>query len=316
MGLHPAGYDVWRHRDSYVPEVSAGAPPDIVFTGGQNWGFPPLHPETRRQKGHRYYIDCLRHQLQRAGLVRIDHVMGLHRLFWIPKGYEPAHGAYVRYPAEELYAILCLESHRHKSLIVGENLGTVPRYVNPTMARHNIKEMYVVQYVLAGQDRLRPVHPDSVASLNTHDMPPFRAFWEGLDIEDRRSLGFLTGRSATEERKLRARVRKSMISFFKRRGQLKHTGDAANSKHAGPEVVRAFLEFLSASPSELVLVNLEDLWLESEPQNVPGTSDQRPNWRRQARHRLEAFCRMPQVLDTLTEVNRLRKREVRNQKSE
>ncbi len=316
LGLHPAGYDVWRHRDSYVPEVSAGAPPDIVFTGGQNWGFPPLHPETRRQKGHRYYIDCLRHQLERAGLVRIDHVMGLHRLFWIPKGHEPAHGAYVRYPAEELYAILCLESHRHKSLIVGENLGTVPRYVNPTMARHNIKRMYVVQYALSGQDQLHPVYQDSVASLNTHDMPPFRAFWEGLDIEDRRSLGFLTERSATEERKLRASVRKSMIAFFKRRGQLKHVADAANSKHAGPEVVRAFLEFLSASPSELVLINLEDLWLESEPQNVPGTSDQRPNWRRKARHRLEAFRQMPQVLDTLTEVKRLRKRAVRKQKSE
>ena len=308
LGLHPAGYDVWRHRDSYVLAATAGAPPDIVFTGGQNWGFPPLHPETRRQKGYRYYIDCLRHQFRHAGLVRIDHVMGLHRLFWIPKGYEPAHGAYVRYPADELYAILCLESHRHKSLIVGENLGTVPRDVNPMMVRHNIKRMYVIGYELAGQDRLRPVYPDSVASLNTHDMPTFGAFWEGLDIRDRQALGFLTGRAAAAERKLRRAVRKSMTAFFRRRGLLEESGYGAQPKDADPHaVLRAFLRFLSASASELLLINLEDLWLEREPQNVPGTSDQRANWRRKARYSLETFCRMPEVVDTLGEVDRLRR---------
>jgi len=300
LGLHPAGYDVWRHREAFVGEMSAGAPPDILFTGGQNWGFPPLHPETRRQRGHAYMIACLRQQLRHAGLLRVDHVMGLHRLFWIPKGLEPAHGAYVQYPAEELYAILCLESHRHKSLIVGENLGTVPRYVNPTMARHNIKRMYVVQYVLAGGSRLRLVPSDCVASLNTHDMPTFAAFWEGLDIEDRSELGFLSRRDAIAERKLRQAVRKSLTRFFERRGWLDNSSPSAES------VARAFLKLLSASRAEVVLVNLEDLWGESQPQNVPGTTDQRPNWQRKARYSLEEFFRMTQVLDTLREVDRLR----------
>jgi len=304
VGLHPAGYDVWRHRDSFVLDETAGAPPDIIFTGGQNWGFPPLHPDPRRQAGYRYYIDCLRQQLRFAGLLRVDHVMGLHRLFWIPRGYDPTHGTYVRYPAEHLYAILCIESHRHQSVIAGENLGIVPRNVNPAMARHNIKRMYVVQYGLSGRDRLRPVEPDSIASLNTHDMPPFAAFWEGLDIEDRRALGFLAERPAVAERRLRALVRKSMTEFFKRRGQLKSA--TADSKRCRPEIVRAFLSFLSSSPAELVLVNLEDLWLEREPQNVPGTNRQRPNWRRKARHSLEEFRRMPQVLEILREANRLR----------
>ncbi|PYU96058.1 MAG: 4-alpha-glucanotransferase [Acidobacteria bacterium] len=300
LGLHPAGYDVWRHREAFVGEMSAGAPPDILFTGGQNWGFPPLHPETRRQRGHAYMIACLRQQLRHAGLLRVDHVMGLHRLFWIPKGLEPAHGAYVQYPAEELYAILCLESHRHKSLIVGENLGTVPRYVNPTMARHNIKRMYVVQYVLAGGSRLRLVPSDCVASLNTHDMPTFAAFWEGLDIEDRSELGFLSRRDAIAERKLRQAVRKSLTRFFERRGWLDNSSPSAES------VARAFLKLLSASRAEVVLVNIEDLWGESQPQNVPGTTDQRPNWQRKARYSLEEFFRMTQVLDTLREVDRLR----------
>lgn len=306
VGLHPAGYDVWRHRDSFVLDVTAGAPPDIIFTGGQNWGFPPLHPDPRRQAGYRYFIDCLRQQLRFAGLLRVDHVMGLHRLFWIPRGYDPTHGTYVRYPAEHLYAILCLESHRHQSVIAGENLGIVPRYVNPAMARHNIKRMYVVQYGLSGRDRLRPVDPDSIASLNTHDMPPFAAFWEGLDIEDRRALGFLAAPPAVAERKLRVAVRKSLTAFFARRGQLKPARRRKESNRCRPEIVRAFLSFLGASPAELVLVNLEDLWMERKPQNVPGTNRQRPNWRRRARRRLEEFRRMPEVLEALREVNRLR----------
>jgi len=300
LGINAAGYDVWRHREAFVCEMSAGAPPDIVFTGGQNWGFPPLHPETRRQRGHRYYVASLRQQLQHAGLLRIDHVMGLHRLFWIPKGLEPSHGAYVRYPAEELYAILSLESHRHKSVIVGENLGTVPKYVNPTMARHNVKRMYVVQYELAGRDKLRPIPSHCVASLNTHDMPLFAAFWDGLDIEDRCQLGFLAELDANAERKLRQSVRESLSHYLALRGWL------SNSSRSTDAIIQAFLKLLSASAAEVVLVNLEDLWLESEPQNVPGTTVQRPNWQRKARYSLETFCEMPQVLDTLREINRLR----------
>lgn len=307
VGLHPAGYDVWRHRHSFVLDVTAGAPPDIIFTGGQNWGFPPLHPDPRRQAGYRYFIDCLRQQLRFAGLLRVDHVMGLHRLFWIPRGYDPTQGTYVRYPAEHLYAILCLESHRHQSVIAGENLGIVPRYVNPAMARHNIKRMYVVQYGLSGHDRLRPVEPDSIASLNTHDMPPFAAFWEGLDIEDRRALGFLAAPPAVAERQLRAAVRKSMTAFFERRGQLKAARRRNQSNRCRPEIVRAFLSFLGSSPAELVLVNLEDLWMERNPQNVPGTNRQRPNWRRRARRRLEEFRRLPEVLEALREMNQLRR---------
>src|SRR3990172_6909058 len=148
LGVHPHSYDVWREREAFVLGVSGGAPPDVVFTQGQDWGFPPLHPEAIREQGYRYVIAYLRHQLQHTTLLRIDHVMGLHRLFWIPKGLEARDGVCVRYPAEELYAIFCLESHRHRASIVGENLGTVPAYVNSAMARHNLHRMYVLQYEL------------------------------------------------------------------------------------------------------------------------------------------------------------------------
>ena len=129
--------------------ATAGAPPDAVFTGGQNWYFPPLHPENIRQDGYRYVRDYLRHHLQYADMLRIDHVMGLHRLFWIPPGQDASRGVYVRYHAEELYAILALESHRHRSVIVGEDLGIVPAYVRKAMSRHGLHRMYVLYYELA-----------------------------------------------------------------------------------------------------------------------------------------------------------------------
>jgi 4-alpha-glucanotransferase len=304
LGVHPYGYDVWREREAFVLRVSGGAPPDVVFTQGQDWGFPPLHPEAIREQGYRYVIACLRHQLRHTSLLRIDHVMGLHRLFWIPKGLEPRDGVYVRYPAEELYAIVCLESHRHRASIVGENLGTVPAYVNASMARHGLQRMYVMQYELAAGPRhvLRAAPHDSVASLNTHDMPPFAAYWEGLDIVDRLRLGLLDPAGARIEQENRRSLRPALERFLERQGWL--TGD---SPGLAP-LLQACLRFLSASPARVVLVNLEDLWLEREPQNVPGTREERLNWQRKARYAAEAFREMAMVVDPLREIADLRRR--------
>ncbi|MFQ5816643.1 MAG: 4-alpha-glucanotransferase [Terriglobia bacterium] len=304
LGVHPAGYDVWQERAVFAVDACGGAPPDAVFTGGQNWGFPPLHPETIRETGYRYFIACLRHHLNYARLLRLDHVMGLHRLFWIPKGMGSREGVYVRYRAEELYAILSLESHRHKAWIVGENLGTVPAYVNPTMRRHNIQRMYVAQYQLVANPRraLRAISNDSLASLNTHDMPLFAAFWQGLDIKDRLTLGLLNQTSARRERKPRLALKRALVKFFQREGLLKRSSRDAQS------VIRSCLAHLAASPARAVVVNLEDLWLETQSQNVPGTGAERPNWRLKARHALEAFCQLPPIVATLREMNHLRRR--------
>ncbi|MFQ5892799.1 MAG: 4-alpha-glucanotransferase, partial [Nitrospinota bacterium] len=282
LGVHPYGYDVWRERELFASGIAVGAPPDTFFTEGQTWDFPPLHPEQSRAQHYRYVIASLDHHLRAAGILRIDHVMGLHRLFWIPRGMGPAEGVYVRYPAEELYAIVSLASHRHKAWIIGENLGTVPYYVNPTMARHNIHRMYVLQYELTA-DRSRPlraIHADSVASLNTHDMPPFAAFWQGLDIEDREAMGLLDEVGVRRERKRRESIKRALVGFLKRQGHLR--GPATMQA-----VLRACLAHLSASPARVVLVNVEDLWQETEAQNVPGTGEERPNWRRKAAYGLE-----------------------------
>ncbi len=303
LGAHPNGYDVWREREAFTLGTSAGAPPDVVFTRGQNWGFPPLHPERIREQGYRYLVTCLHHHLKYAGILRIDHVMVLQRLFFIPNGMEARDGVYVRYRAEELYSILALESHRHKAVIVGEDLGTVPSYVRPAMKKYGLHRTYVVQYELASdQRRLSPIPSGAVASLNTHDMPPFTAFWQGRDIEERRRLGLLDSLGARAERDKFQSIKEALVTFLRKQGWLREPEDDTFT------VLTACLSFLAASRAQMVLVNLEDLWLETQPQNVPTTKDEYPNWRRKARYSFERLCQLPQVVDTLLTVNELRKR--------
>ena len=304
LGVNPDGYDMWREHSLFTMGVSVGAPPDTLFSGGQDWGFTPLHPEKIREQEHRYFIACLNHQLEYASILRIDHVMGLHRLFWIPEGMEPSKGVYVRYAADELYAILSLESHRHKCLLVGENLGTVPPYVNEAMTRHNIQCMYVTQYEITPDSNgtLREVPTNAVASLNTHDMPPFSAFWQGLDIEDRLAMKILDTTGAHVERGSRQNLKQALVNFLQRNGWLKGNSWDTHS------VLRACLAFLASSHARILLVNLEDLWLETEPQNVPGIQEEHPNWRRKARYSLEVLSQMPEVLDAVEEIDRIFKR--------
>src|SRR5205085_1675658 len=155
----------------------------IVFPEGQNWGFVPLHPENIRTQGYRYVREFLRHQMKYAKILRIDHVASLHRVFWIPPGSDADDGVYVRYPAEELYGVFALESYRHQTILVGEDLGTVPPEVPRAMTRHNFHRMYVMQYELQPDPGAALPDPPAmaIASINTHDMPPFGGFWKGHD---------------------------------------------------------------------------------------------------------------------------------------
>ena len=265
-----------------------------------------MHPEKMRLRQHDYTIAYIRNHLRHARLLRIDHVMGLHRLFWIPKGLTGDKGVYVEYPADELYAILSLESHRHKAGVVGENLGVVPPAVNSAMARHNIQKMYVMQYEIAGSDvqhALRRAPRGTVATLNTHDMPPFRAFLDGTDIEDRLDLRFINLKEAQKERKTRATNRKALIADLQRKGFLK-----SGRRPAPQAIYRAALEFLAASKAGIVLLNLEDLWQETQPQNVPATEHERPNWKRRAKLSIEQIRNDPALAEILSTVERRRKK--------
>jgi 4-alpha-glucanotransferase len=304
LGVNRDGYDVWRERDVFALAASAGAPPDAFFTGGQNWGFPPLNSENLRRKRYQYYIECVRHHLGYARMLRIDHVMGLHRSYWIPHGFQAKEGVYVHYRAAEFYAILSLEAHRHRAEIVGENLGTVPVYVNRAMARHKIHGMHVSQFFVGTDPRgaLPPIEDDTVASLNTHDTPTFAGFWHETDIQDRLELGLLSGSEAEDQRRDRSARREALIGFLQSSGALPdNRGDPL-------AVLRAWLSHIASSDATVVLLNLEDLWLEAAPQNVPGTWEERPNWKRKARFTIDELGGKDEVAAVLRMVDELRRR--------
>lgn len=339
LGVNGGGYDTWWEREIFAQGASGGAPPDTFFSGGQNWGFPPLHPRQLRAQGYRYFIASLRAQMRFARYLRIDHVMGLHRLFWIPDGFEATDGVYVTYPAEELYAVLCLESHRNQTIVLGEDLGTVPDYVRPAMSKHAVRRMYVLSYELnAGEETpgdeassgraetsggeaipggeaagtLTPVSPGVVASVNTHDMPPFAGFLTGEDVGERRSAGHLEAEAVDTALAERRRLTRTLAGWLEANGMLDPADAPTQAEMETPTdaelygLLRGALRFLAQSPAELVLVNLEDLLLERRPQNVPGTSDERPNWQLRAAAALEDLREIPQVREALIEVNRLR----------
>jgi 4-alpha-glucanotransferase len=303
LGVHGGGFDVWQHRQIFAAGATAGAPPDAVFTGGQNWWCPPLHPQKIREQGYRYVADYLRHHLKYASMLRIDHVMGMHRLYWIPQGAEASRGVYVRYRAEELYAVLAVESSRSRSVIVGEDLGIVPSYVRPAMSRHGLHRMYILYYEILekASGKLNKIPPKTIAALNTHDMPPFAGFWREDDIRERKELGLTDDKGMRQETRERHAVKIGLASFLRGRKYLKNTSPGSG------EALKACLAYMSASRARFVLVNLEDLWLETRAQNVPGVGDKYPSWKNKARYNLEEILESPEVIGALKEVNGIRK---------
>ncbi|GIW70832.1 MAG: 4-alpha-glucanotransferase [Planctomycetota bacterium] len=322
LGVHGLGYDVWRFRGAFALGVAAGAPPDALGPGGQCWGFAPLHPERSRLDGHAYLRACLVHQMQVAGMLRLDHVMGLYRMFWVPDGMPASQGVYVRYPAEELFALVCLESARHRTLLVGENLGTVPQAVEQALVRHGIARMYVLPFALrarppaaAGPEGPAPPAREVVASLNTHDMPPFAAWVQGLDLEQRRALGLLEPAQAAAQRAARAAAVRRLASWLVAQGlaepaALRPLLEGPPEQAPGAGCLQALLagcvRWLGASEARWVLLNLEDLWLETRPQNVPGTGAECPNWRRRAQPALEQLGALPAAAELLALLARAR----------
>ncbi|HWH80578.1 MAG TPA: 4-alpha-glucanotransferase, partial [Candidatus Binatus sp.] len=303
LGVNRDGFDVWRNRELFALDLNGGAPPDGLFVKGQNWGFPPLKPEAIRRQGYRYYIDCLRHHLQCADMLRMDHVMGWHRAYWVPNGMSATDGLYVRYQAREFHAILNLESQRHRVQIVGENLGTVPSYVNDALARHKILTMHVAQFGVHTDPKhaLDEVPVPVVASLNTHDTATFMGFWQELDIDDHVDLGLQDEKQAEDERRYRAAQRVALGDYLQQCGWLAED-------HSPQLVLPAWLKFLAAGGDEFLLINLEDLWLEPAPQNVPGTWQERPNWQRKSRYSLEALSALTSVKDLLQTISDIRRR--------
>ena len=276
VGVSMDAYEVWRWRRLFVTSLAAGAPPDALFLGGQNWGLPPMSPIALRRGKYRYFIDCVRHHMGVSGMLRIDHVMGLFRLYCVPEGRPATDGVYLRYPADEMLAILTLESSRAVCAVAGEDLGTVPDRVRPAMAKHGLYRLHVAQWSFpthagAASD---PAPAGSIASLDTHDTATFAGWWHGADITDKRELGLIDDAQETLERAERDRVRAAVLAL---------APPASGAADPRDELERAMIAAtaeLAHGPAAVVLVALDDIALEPVPHNVPGTTTERPNWQR------------------------------------
>ncbi|MCW2924608.1 MAG: MalQ, partial [Thermoleophilia bacterium] len=288
LGIHPAGFDRARHAELFAPDMSIGAPPDPLALGGQDWGLPPLLPGALRESGYDYAIASVRHLMRHAAALRVDHVMGMHRLFWIPTGLGAARGVYVSYEAHEQWAIVCLESHRSGCLVVGEDLGTVPPAVRTAMREHGASRMYVAQFELDTEHpdaAIRPVPECSLAAVNTHDTPTWATAWADLDDDARR-----------------------VIVRYLRDVAVLPDGTRDAELLADPVAVHAaVLRLLARGPAGAVIANAEDLWGETEPQNVPGTSSaEAPNWVRRSTRTIDQIRHDETIMTQLKELTSLR----------
>ncbi len=285
LGAHPGGFETWAYPGLFALNAAMGAPPDAFNPKGQNWGLPPMIPEALRASGYRLFIDTLRANCPPQGILRLDHVMGLFRLFWLPQGKEGAEGAYVYYPARELLAILALESQRRRTLIIGEDLGTVPPRVRRELARRGVFSYRVFYFERNQEGNFRP--PDdypsqALAAVTTHDLPTLAGFWQGEDIRLKRRYRLYPAASlAAAEENARPNERRALVAALQREALL--PADFAPHPDPGapcPEDVRfGLLEYLGRSRAALLEVRLEEVLGVSAQQNLPGTTLEHPNWR-------------------------------------
>jgi 4-alpha-glucanotransferase len=298
VGSHPRGFDPVWSPESFVSGVQGGSPPDRFFAGGQSWGFRPLHPERMREDGYRFFSAALRRAFLHADCLRVDHVMGLQRMYMIPDGRDATDGTYVSYRAEELHALVALEAYRAGAVVVGEDLGTVPAGVRRRMARDHMLRTWVFEFESTPEEPLPRPGSNFLASLATHDLPRFGAYLWGEDIDEREGNGALSSDQAQDERSTRARWRRRL---FRALGFPADMAPRLVTAHA----LREILRHLARSDANIVLVDLEEMWDERLAQNHPGT-ESAGNWRRRAQRTLEDFSSDPEINRTLSELTAVR----------
>jgi 4-alpha-glucanotransferase len=297
LGASPGGFDTWAHQELFARGPAIGAPPDAFNPQGQNWGLPPLIPERLRASGYQLFIDTLRANLPPGGMLRMDHVMGLFRLLWIPRGVEAARGAYVTYPARELLAILALESVRRRALIIGEDLGTVPPRIRRELGKSGVFSYRVFYFERDGDGHF--LAPEAyaaraMATVTTHDLPTLTGFWQGHDLTLKRTLNLYPDADLAEaDSAVRELDRRVLLEDLERRGVLPE-GAAVTPEPGDPcpvELREAILDYLAQSEAALMEVRLEEVFGVAEQQNLPGTRQEHPNWR----------VKLPLTLDQMEE---------------
>jgi 4-alpha-glucanotransferase len=299
VGAAADGADAWIAQDVIVNSATVGCPPDPFNMLGQDWGTPPLHPHALREQGYAAFANIVRANMRHAGALRIDHVMGLMHLFWIPKGRKPDSGAYIEYPFEDLLAVLALESHRNRCLVVGEDLGTVPAGFRERMAAANVLSYRVLYFEKDGERFKEPEeYPGlALACVTTHDLATLSGFWSEADIDLKRELDLYPNADAEKgERSAREGDRQQLLAALDREGLLPASvRNDASSGGMSPALAAAIHRYLARSPVRLLLVQLDDLTEEGEQLNLPGTDTERPNWRRRLHLKIDDVAHAPMV---------------------
>jgi 4-alpha-glucanotransferase len=297
VGSSADGSDAWAHQNLFLSGAAVGAPPDDYATEGQNWGLPPISPHQLHADAYAYWIALIRASLRHAGALRIDHALGMFRQFWIPTGHPGREGAYVRFPTNDLLGILALESARHRAIIVGEDLGTIPPEVPATLRSWGVLGSRVMLFEREHDGAFRPAaayEPLSLTTADTHDMPPLEGYWTGRDLE----LGLTRRNDPALAPALAARTRDrhALVDRLTADGILPPGSDSL----PGPALVGAVHRFLCSTPAALVGLSLDDITGETDPVNIPGLAyDRYPSWTRRMRLPVESLDSSPTVRESL-----------------
>lgn len=297
------GSDLWAHRPFYVHGCRVGSPPDGFSPNGQDWAFPPPNILRHKQDGYRLFVESIRKNCKHGGALRIDHVMRFFRLYWIPDGVDATKGTYVKDRWEDLIRILALESVRNQVVIVGEDLGTVEPAVQDALKRFGILSYRLLYFEKngAGDFKLPGEYPEkALVSVSTHDLPTLSGFWTGRDIEARRNAGLLPDEASYRSQIAdRGRDKQKMLDAFSKL-DLIPPGYPLNA-WAIPEFTGelhyAAIGFLTSTPSQLMVLNQEDLFKEVDQQNLPASTEQYPNWRHKMQVSVEELTTLQTALD-------------------
>ena len=295
VSIDGGGAEAWANQSIYAIGASVGAPPDEFNLQGQDWGLPPVIPERLRAAAYAPFIATLRANMRHSGALRIDHVMGIMRLFWVPPERKPTDGIYVRYPFEDLLGLLALESERNRCLVIGEDLGTVPDEVRHALAQTGVLSYRLLYFERQPGGEFKPPREypvQAIVAASTHDLPTLAGWWEGRDIALRTQLGLFPTDTLRESQIVgRAQDRARLLLALEREGALPEgmVPDPVSVPALTAALATSIHCYLAATPAKLMVVQLEDLAGAADQANLPGTTDQHPNWRRKLPLELERF---------------------------
>ena len=309
VGANPAGSETWSNRHLYLQNASVGAPPDELALKGQDWGIPPQDPAELRAQEYQPFIVMIRNNMRPVAALRLDHVMTLFRLWWVPRGMTSAHGAYVHYPLADLIAILALESVRNHCIVIGEDLGTVPVEVREAMEHYDLYHYKVLLFEKRPDNTFKAPSEyasNALATVTTHDLPTLRGWWEIQDIALRDKLNLYPDEAVAQAvRQMRASELREMMSALTLLG-LWHWQPGEPLPAYSAALARAIQSYLGLSSANVAMIQIEDLIGMTDPVNVPGTDKEHANWQRKVTQNTAEILARHDVRDMLEAMQKAR----------